>query len=110
NRRRHHARITNELADDLRARLRHVELDQAACVQIQRHRRSSSTIDAAALPVIFTGRLAPVGLPPFQCARPSETSWCAQSTSAGISTGLIVAIERPRSVTSNRAPDRTRFK
>src|SRR5947209_4860378 len=83
----------DEVTDDVRASLGHVKLNEAACVQVQRHRRSSSTTDDAVLPVIFAGRLAPFGLPPFQCARPSATSWCAQSTSAGTSTGLIVAID-----------------
>jgi hypothetical protein len=58
----------------------------------------------------FTGLLAPVGLPPLQRARPSATSWWAQSASAGISTGLMIATERPRSVTTRRAPDRTRVR
>ena len=73
-RRRHDVRIADELADDLRTSLGNVELYQAARVQIQRHRRSSSTIDDAVLFVMRVGRLAPTGLPPFQCARPSATS------------------------------------
>ncbi len=56
------------------------------------------------------GRVAPVGLPPFQCAVPSATSRWAHSTSIGASTGLMVAMERPRSVTSRRVPARTRFR
>jgi len=63
-------RFANEATDAIRASLGHVELYQAACVQVQRHRRSSSTIDPAVLPVICAGRLALTGLPPVQRARP----------------------------------------
>jgi len=73
-RRGHDVGVSHELPDAIGASLGYVQLHQTAGVQVQRQRRSSSTIDETVLPVILAGCLAPAGLPPFQCACPSATS------------------------------------
>src|SRR6185437_6151658 len=51
------------VGDVVRPGLLDEDLDQAAGVQVQRHRRSSRTTAAAVRRDVFGGRAAPIGLP-----------------------------------------------
>lgn len=69
-----------------------------------RRRSSSTAADTGRSDATSTGRLQPVGLPPSHRARPSVTSRRVQARSGPRSIGAMVAIERPRSVTTICAP------
>ena len=87
------------------------QLHQAAGIQIDRHRRSSSTMsEVKSLP----GRGHALARHPRRLAVPVHLALGNQPMQPclirGWRTGTMVAIERPRSVTRSRAPARTRFR
>jgi hypothetical protein len=85
-----------------------IELDQAAGIEVEDQRRSSSTISDAVFPRTFGGSADPLGLPPPQLAAPVLTNSQANRASAPSSTGPRTATAAPRSVTTIRSPARAR--
>jgi hypothetical protein len=83
---------------------------QAAGIEIQRHHRPRSPASETVFPLVTGTGVAPSGLPPLHFARPVATSAWAHSTSLSLAIGSMQAIALPRSVTTSRVHDRTRFR
>src|SRR5688572_6535267 len=75
-----------------------VDFYQRAGIQVENHRRSSSTISPTGFPLTTTDREAPLGFPPLHVPRPLLAKFLSFSTAARSCTGTIVATIFPLSV------------
>src|SRR6266513_3744840 len=79
-------------------RFRDIKLYQCAGVDVEDHRRSSTTICETGLPLTTAERVPPLGLPPFQVPIPFRLSSRASDASAEVSAGINIATDCPLSV------------